>query len=323
MTAPVLDVRGLRTFFGPVGNAIEVVRGIDLHVGPGEVLGLIGESGSGKTVTGLSLLRLLPETARVESQSLTFQCQDLRAMPDDAFQALRGVRMAMIFQNPVGAFNPAKRVDWHLREVIRRRSGKNAPWAEPAYAALREVGIPSPERVLRLYPHQLSGGMAQRILIALVLALEPDLVVADEPTTNLDNIVERQILTLFRRLQQRIKAAFIFITHDMTVAASLCDRIAVMYAGQIVEVGPTRALFDAPRHPYTQGLIATAIALQQKSDRLKEIAGELPSLSAPPPGCLFAPRCPQAMDRCRREAPPSFGAEPHLVRCFLAETVPA
>jgi peptide/nickel transport system ATP-binding protein len=319
MSAPVLEVRDLRTAFALQGGTIEVVRGVDLAVAPGETLGLIGESGSGKTVTGLSLLRLLPDNARVQSQAIRFQGQDLRALDDRAFQALRGRRLAMIFQNPVGAFNPAKRVDWHLREVIRRRLGQGAEWQAPAHQALRAVGIPSPERVLRLYPHQLSGGMAQRILIALVLALEPDLVVADEPTTNLDNIVERQILALFRRLQGRIRAAFIFITHDMTVAAALCDRIAVMYAGQIVEVGPTAAVFGAPRHPYTQGLIATATALQQKAERLREIAGELPNLAAPPPGCLFAPRCPRAMDRCRAAPPPAFGAEPHLVRCYLAE----
>jgi oligopeptide/dipeptide ABC transporter ATP-binding protein len=319
MSAPVLEVRDLRTAFALQGGTIEVVRGVDLAVAPGETLGLIGESGSGKTVTGLSLLRLLPDNARVQSQAIRFQGQDLRALDDRAFQALRGRRLAMIFQNPVGAFNPAKRVDWHLREVIRRRLGQGAEWQAPARQALRAVGIPSPERVLRLYPHQLSGGMAQRILIALVLALEPDLVVADEPTTNLDNIVERQILALFRRLQGRIRAAFIFITHDMTVAAALCDRIAVMYAGQIVEVGPTAAVFGAPRHPYTQGLIATATALQQKAERLREIAGELPNLAAPPPGCLFAPRCPRAMDRCRAAPPPAFGAEPHLVRCYLAE----
>jgi oligopeptide/dipeptide ABC transporter ATP-binding protein len=319
MSAPVLDVRDLRTAFALQGGAIEVVRGVDLKVAPGEVLGLIGESGSGKTVTGLSLLRLLPGNATVRSAAMRFKGQDLAAMDDEAFQALRGRRLAMIFQNPVGAFNPAKRVDWHLREVIRRRAGKDADWAEAAHKALGAVGIPSPRRVLRLYPHQLSGGMAQRILIALVLALEPDLVVADEPTTNLDNIVERQILALFRKLQDRINAAFIFITHDMTVAAALCHRIAVMYAGQIVEVGPTRAVFEAPRHPYTQGLIATATALRQKAERLQEIKGELPNLASPPPGCLFAPRCPKAMDRCRTAPPASFGAEPHLVRCYLAE----
>ncbi len=316
---PVLEIRDLRTRFALHGGSLEVVRGIDLAIAPGEMLGLIGESGSGKTITGLSILRLLPGNARMSAAVLRYKETDLQSLDDRAFQALRGRSLAMIFQNPVGAFNPAKRVDWHLREVIRRRHGAEAEWAAAAEAALQAVGIPRPERVLRLYPHQLSGGMAQRILIAMVLALEPDLVIADEPTTNLDNIVERQILGLFRRLQSRLKAAFLFITHDMTVAAALCDRIAVMYAGEIVEVGPTRQLFEAPRHPYTQGLIATSIALKGRAKRLKEIAGELPNLGSPPPGCLFSPRCALAMDRCREVAPPMFGAPPHQTRCYLAE----
>jgi oligopeptide/dipeptide ABC transporter ATP-binding protein len=316
---PVLEIRDLRTRFDLHGGSLEVVRGIDLAIAPGEMLGLIGESGSGKTITGLSILRLLPGNARMSAAVLHYKGTDLQSLDDRAFQALRGRSLAMIFQNPVGAFNPAKRVDWHLREVIRRRHGAKAAWDAAAEAALHAVGIPRPERVLRLYPHQLSGGMAQRILIAMVLALEPDLVIADEPTTNLDNIVERQILGLFRRLQGRLKAAFLFITHDMSVAAALCDRIAVMYAGEIVEVGPTRQLFEAPRHPYTQGLIATSIALKGRAKRLQEIAGELPNLASPPSGCLFSPRCAQAMDRCRAAEPPMFGAPPHQTRCYLAE----
>jgi len=319
MSAPILEIRDLRTRFDLHGGSLEVVRGVDLEIQPGEMLGLIGESGSGKTITGLSILRLLPGNARMSAATLRYKGSDLRSLDDRQFQALRGRSLAMIFQNPVGAFNPAKRVDWHLREVIRRRQGAQADWAPAAETALEAVGIPRPERVLRLYPHQLSGGMAQRILIAMVLALEPDLVIADEPTTNLDNIVERQILGLFRRLQSRLQAGFLFITHDMTVAATLCDRIAVMYAGEIVEVGPTRDVFAAPRHPYTQGLIATATALKGRAKRLQEIAGELPNLAALPPGCLFSPRCAHAMERCRAAAPPMFGAAAHRTRCYLAE----
>ena len=319
MSAPILEIRDLRTRFDLHGGSLEVVRGVDLAIAPGEMLGLIGESGSGKTITGLSILRLLPGNARMTAATLRYKGTDLQTLDHRQFQALRGRSLAMIFQNPVGAFSPAKRVDWHLREVIRRRQGAQADWAPAAETALKAVGIPRPERVLRLYPHQLSGGMAQRILIAMVLALEPDLVIADEPTTNLDNIVERQILSLFRRLQSRLKAGFLFITHDMTVAATLCDRIAVMYAGEIVEVGPTRDVFGAPRHPYTQGLIATATALKGRAKRLQEIAGELPNLAAPPPGCLFSPRCAHAMERCRAAAPPMFGAAAHRTRCYLAE----
>ena len=317
--APVLEVRDLRTRFELHGGSLEVVRGVDLSLAAGEVLGLIGESGSGKTITGLSILRLLPQNARASSAVTRFGGQDLRNLGESEFDALRGRRMAMIFQNPVGAFNPAKRVAWHLREIIRRRRGDTNGWANAGAAALADVGIPHPERVLRLYPHQLSGGMAQRILIAMVMALEPDLIIADEPTTNLDNIVERQIVGLFRRLRGRLNAAFLFITHDMALAKILCDRIAVMYAGEIVETGPTRDLFAAPRHPYTQGLVATALALQGRAARLKEISGELPNLAAPPPGCLFAPRCEHAFARCRETAPPAYGDADHPVRCYLAE----
>ena len=317
--APVLEVRDLRTRFELHGGSLEVVRGVDLSLAAGEVLGLIGESGSGKTMTGLSILRLLPQNARASSAVTRLGGQDLRKLSESDFDALRGRRMAMIFQNPVGAFNPAKRVAWHLREIVRRRRGDTNGWANAGAAALAEVGIPHPERVLRLYPHQLSGGMAQRVLIAMVLALEPELIIADEPTANLDNIVERQIVGLFRRLRGRLNAAFLFITHDMALAKILCDRIAVMYAGEIVETGPTRDLFAAPRHPYTQGLVATALALQGRAARLKEISGELPNLAAPPPGCLFAHRCEQALARCRETAPPAYGDADHPVRCYLAE----
>ena len=317
-TAPLLEVRDLRARFHLFGSSTEVVRGVDLVLAPGEVLGLIGESGSGKTVTGLSILRLLPGNAQVSFGAARFKGRDLGVLGDEEFRALRGRSLAMIFQNPAGAFNPAKRVSWHMREIIRRR-GDMDDWAGVSLAALDAVGIPHPDRVMRLYPHQLSGGMAQRVLIAMVMALGPDLVVADEPTTNLDNIVERQILGLFRRLRSRLKVAFLFITHDMSVAASLCDRIAVMYAGQIVEVGPTADVLNAPRHPYTRGLIATSVALRNRTRRLQEIAGELPNLAAPPPGCLFAPRCPEAMDRCRRAEPSAYGDARHQTRCFLAE----
>lgn len=316
----VLEIRDLRTRFDLHEGSIEVVRGVDLSIVEGEMLGLIGESGSGKTVTGLSILRLLPPNAHLSSAILRFANVELQGLSDRQFQSLRGRRLAMIFQNPMGAFNPAKRVDWHLREVIRTRERSDAAWSDLATTALRTVGIPRPERVLRLYPHQLSGGMAQRILIAMVLALEPDLVIADEPTTNLDNIVERQILGLFRRLQTRLRAAFLFITHDMTLAAALCNRIAVMYAGKIVEIGPTRQVFEAPRHPYTQGLIATATALKTRAARLKEIAGDPPNLANPPPGCPFSPRCAQVMERCRATEPPMFGPAQHQARCFLGES---
>jgi peptide/nickel transport system ATP-binding protein len=298
VTDPVLEIRGLRTSFRGARGPLMAVRGVDLDLHAGEVLGLIGESGSGKTVTGLSILRLLPSVAVAEADLLRFQGKDLRGMSDAAFRALRGVHLAMVFQNPPGAFNPAKSIGWHFAKVFARRAARSdaaagreavADWRAAAQTLLAEVGIAQPARLLRLYPHQLSGGMLQRVLIGMVLALEPEVIIADEPTTNLDNIVERQILALFRRLQRKVGAAIIFITHDMAIAAALCDRIAVMYAGEIVESGPTREVFASPRHPYAQGLIETATALSA-GGRLREIPGELPGPAHHPPGCLFAAR---------------------------------
>jgi len=326
MSEAVLEVRDLRTRFRVPGGMLEAVRGVDLELGEREVLGLIGESGSGKTVTGLSILRLLPESASTDAALLRFRGRDLRALSSDAFRALRGTHLAMVFQNPAGAFNPAKTVAWHLAQIFGRRAARDygagareavADWRAAAQTLLREVGIAQPARILRLYPHQLSGGMLQRVLIAMVLALEPDVIIADEPTTNLDNIVERQILALFRRLQRKVAASIVFITHDMTVAAALCDRIAVMYAGVIVELGPTGEVFKAPKHPYTQGLLATATALS-RGGRLREIPGELPSALERLPGCLFAPRCPHGRAACTAAHPAMRTlSAAHRVRCVL------
>ena len=328
MSAPLLEVRGLRTSFGVAERRVEVLRGVDFDLHKGEVLGLVGESGSGKTMTGLSILRLLPQAAATETRILQFKGDDLSSLSDTAFRALRGTHLAMVFQNPAGAFNPAKTIAWHMREILRRRAARDGGGkvhiADPdgqgtTQRRLAEVGIAQPARVLKLYPHQLSGGMLQRVLIALVLALEPEIIVADEPTTNLDNIVERQILVLFRRLQRRISAAILFITHDMTVAAALCDRIAVMYAGEIVEIGSTADIFRDPKHPYTQGLLAAAAALN-RGGRLSEIPGELPSGLDMPPGCLFEPRCPHARQGCRMARPAMRSlADAREVRCILYE----
>ncbi len=307
-------------------GSLMAVRGVDLTLRQGEVLGLIGESGSGKTMTGLSILRLLPPTAVTDADLLRFRGQDLRGMTDGAFRALRGLHLAMVFQNPPGAFNPAKSIAWHFVEIFRRRASRSmaassrsivADWRPATETLLTEVGIAQPSRLLRLYPHQLSGGMLQRVLIGMVLALEPELIIADEPTTNLDNIVERQILALFRRLQRKVGSAIIFITHDMAIATALCDRIAVMYAGEIVESGPTRDVFATPLHPYTQGLIETATALSH-GGRLREIAGELPRPTLRATSCLFAPRCPHVRESCRAAHPAMSNPTPsRQVRCVL------
>ena len=356
MTEAVLKIRNLCARFRTGGATIDAVRGVDLTLGEGEVLGIIGESGSGKTVTGLAILRLLPPNAEVTADVLNFRGRPLLGLDDEAFRALRGNHLAMIFQNPAGSFNPAKTIGWHLARTAERalmrsaragvevgaRNGAHARMeaeervgagvgaqavtrvsagvnagARDAERRLAEVGIPDPARVLALYPHQLSGGMLQRALIAMVLVLEPDLIIADEPTTNLDNIVEHQIINLFRALRARTKAAMIFITHDMAIAAELCDRIAVMYAGEIVESGPAATLFAAPRHPYTQGLIDTALQLERGVERLKEIPGEMPGISGLPEGCVFAPRCGKATDACRQARPAVTQlSAAHSVRCI-------
>lgn len=318
MTAPLLSIRNLRVGFSGGGATVDVVRGVDLDLAPGEVLGVIGESGSGKTVTGMSILRLLPGSAIVQADRLEFQGQALPPMDDEAFRGLRGAHLAMVFQNPTGSFNPAKTIGWHLDRAAERLAEKQGPGGDVADATRRlaEVGIPDPERVRGLYPHQLSGGMLQRALIAMVLLLQPELIIADEPTTNLDNIVERQIIDLFAKLRTQTKAGLIFITHDMAIAGDLCDRIAIMYAGEIVEIGPADEIFRRPRHPYSQGLIDAALQLERGEDRLREIPGEMPVPGHLPDGCVFAPRCDRADEICRAERQVTVAVSAtHSVRC--------
>ena len=313
----LLEIRNLTARFRTAEVTIEAVRGLNLDIAEGEVLGLIGESGSGKTVTGLAILRLLPVHAEVAADCIEFRGRSLLALPDKEFRALRGRHLAMIFQNPAGSFNPAKTILWHLAKITERRetSGEERGRQADIERRLAEVGIPDPARVLKLYPHQLSGGMLQRALIAMVLLLEPKLIIADEPTTNLDNIVERQILALLRKLRARTQASILFITHDMAAAATICDRIAVMYAGTIVETGPASGILASPRHPYTQGLVATARQLDLRTKRLSEMPGEMPIATLP--GCVFAPRCPKADAACRKVQPEVTQLSPwHDVRCF-------
>ncbi|CAH1694476.1 Glutathione import ATP-binding protein GsiA [Hyphomicrobiales bacterium] len=276
MAKPLVDIRDLNVSFHNHGKETKIIHGIDLTVGRNEILGIIGESGSGKTITGLSLLRLLPRNAHVEAKELSFDGIALPGLTEYQFGALRGIRMAMIFQDPVASFNPSKRIGWHFHHIIARAAahGPDRPHTgmalgntrEKAIALMHSVGIKRAEAAIDLYPFQLSGGMLQRALIALVLALEPDLIIADEPTTNLDKIVELQILELFRDIRQRLSAGMIFVTHDLAVAATLCDRIAVMRFGELVEIGPTRQIFEDPQHEYTKLLIDTAQELARGGD---------------------------------------------------------
>ncbi len=324
MTATALvEVVNLRTAFAVGSQRVEAVRGVSFSIGAGEVFGLIGESGSGKTVTGLSLLRLLPPHASVAADAMRFRGDELARLSDEEFRALRGIQLAMIFQDPVGSFNPAKTVGWHLKQAIARRracSGTGeADWAEESAQNLRDIGIRAPERVLASYPHQLSGGMLQRALIAMVIALRPALIIADEPTTNLDNLVERQILDLIRAQQRKLGASVLYVTHDLGVAGEICDRIAVMYAGEIVEMGPARDVLERPRHPYAQGLLQTSASLDRRDEYLYELQGE-PGLRGAVEGCGFAARCTQAMPECRSTQPRlvEVGVN-HVSRCLLHE----
>ena len=312
----VLHVSGLNLFLDAKGRLLHVVRSVDLDLRPAEVLGLIGESGSGKTMTGLSLLRLEPEHAEIVADAMRLDGTDMLRADRATLRHLRGRTIAMIFQDPVGAFNPSKQIGWHARQLLKGHTS----WREKALDLLAEVEIMDGARVLSSYPHQLSGGMSQRVLIALVLASEPKVIIADEPTTNLDNIVEQQILRLFRKMKRHHGAAFLFITHDMTVAAALSDRIAVMYAGEIVETGTTNDVFEAPKHPYTVSLIRTSRALMAQSApvRLPEIAGEPPALDQKRVGCAFAPRCPERKPACEtRDIALTRVANQGQVRCLL------
>ncbi len=312
---PILEIEELQIWAGAPGGRRTLVHGLSLTVGPGEVLGLIGESGSGKTMTAAAVLRLLPEGVEAQAAALRFMGQDMAGLDAPGFDRLRGVSMAMIFQDPAGAFNPAKTIGWHFDHTLRRAGNEGG--RAMAAALLREAGVARAEPVLAQYAHQLSGGMLQRALIALVLALKPALIVADEPTTNLDAIVGRQVIALFREVQQRLRASFLYITHDLASARTFCDRIAVMYAGQVVEQGAAASMLERPRHPYSQGLLAAATELAQRPRRLQEIAGE-PGAARPRNGCSFAPRCHLVHAACLERDP---GLRPQAdgssVRCVL------
>ena len=324
-TATLIEVENLRTSFAVGSERVEAVRGVSFSIAAGEIFGLIGESGSGKTVTGLSLLRLLPPHATATADTMRFRGEDLASLSDEEFRAFQGVQLAMIFQDPVGSFNPAKTIAWHLKQAIvrRRASGKNDEtdddWRTEAARTLRDVGIRAPDRTLASYPHQLSGGMLQRSLIAVVIALRPAFIVADEPTTNLDNLVERQILNLVRVQQRKLGASVLFVTHDLAIAGEICDRIAVMYAGEFVEMGPARDVLERPRHPYAQGLLQTSASLDRRGEYLYELQGE-PGANRVAEGCCFAARCPNIMPKCRSIRPGLFqvGAG-HVSRCLLHE----
>jgi oligopeptide/dipeptide ABC transporter ATP-binding protein len=322
---PLLEIRGLRCSFALEERRVEVLRGVSLTLRQGEILGIVGESGSGKTLTMRSVIRLLPGNASMEAEKLLFDGIDMRQLPENALRSIRGKDISMIFQDPMTSLNPLKRIDHHIMEVLLHHGYTDRTKArQEAATLLHLVGIPSAETRLRQYPHELSGGMRQRVLIAMALACRPRLLIADEPTTGLDVTIQAQILALIRSLQQSNGMAVALITHDLGVVASLCHRVAVMYGGLIMETGPIDALFYQPLHPYTQALLRSVPAIhrgRERQGRLAVIEGQPPSMLNLPSGCPFAPRCVQARPDCDASVPPAVEYRPgHSARCFRVDS---
>jgi peptide/nickel transport system ATP-binding protein len=323
----VLDVRDLQVHFFTDAGVVKAVDGVDFSLGEGEVLGLVGESGSGKTVTGFSILRLVDPPGRLVGGQILFKGTDLAHLSAREMQHLRGNRIAMIFQDPMMTLNPVLRIDTQMIEAVRAHERVSAKAARArAVDALARVGIPSPEERLEAYPHQFSGGMRQRVAIAIALLNGPDLIVADEPTTALDVTIQSQILAEVQELARETGTSLIWITHDLAVVAGLADHIAVMYAGRIVERGGTDAVLGAPAHPYTEGLLGSIPGHGRRGDRLTQIPGMAPNMANLPDGCAFAPRCPYADGSCATTRPDltEFSAGRSL-RCHhpLVSKVPA
>ncbi|ASP23291.1 peptide ABC transporter ATP-binding protein (plasmid) [Antarctobacter heliothermus] len=297
---PVLELRDLRTSFVTPKETIHALQDLSLSVARGEILGLVGESGSGKSLTGFSINRLISPPGQVTAGEVRLHGENILPLKEKQMRRLRGQKIAMIFQDPMMTLNPVLRIGTQIRDaLLAHQRLDRAQVRERAVAALDEVGIPSPEDRLNTYPHQLSGGMRQRVAIAIALLHQPDLIIADEPTTALDVTIQGQILALVQQLCRDRGTALIWISHDLAVVAGLADRIAVMYAGRIVEQGPVNDVLDSPAHPYTRGLIASVPVPGQRGGRLQQIPGRMPALTDLPPGCAFAPRCDRATAACR------------------------
>jgi oligopeptide/dipeptide ABC transporter ATP-binding protein len=327
-SAPLLSVRGLRTHFITREGVVRAVDSVDLEVHRGEVLGLVGESGSGKSVTSLSIMGLVPRPGQVLAGDIDFEGYSLLDLSEKRLAALRGDRISMIFQQPTSSLNPVFRVGAQIREVFKlHRGAKKAEGDVMAEEMLRMVGIPDPAGRARSYPHEFSGGMAQRVMIAMALSCEPDLLIADEPTTALDVTIQAQILDLMRDLQRDRKTAVLLITHDLGVVAEMADRVAVMYAGEIVEETDVQTLFADAHHPYTKGLLGSVPVLGQPAHELAVIPGTVPSLMQEVVGCRFADRCTARveanLDICLTAHPELKAVgEGHKVRCWLYEETP-
>jgi oligopeptide/dipeptide ABC transporter ATP-binding protein len=326
--APLLEVKGLSTYYFTRDGVVKAVDGVDLKIDRGEILGLVGESGCGKSVTSLSILRLIAEPGKVVSGEIRFHDEDLLKKSIAEMRAIRGDRISMIFQQPVSSLNPVYTAGFQIAEVYEVHQGlKHKVGEEKAIEMLSRVGISDPARRVKSYPHELSGGMAQRVMIAMALAAGPELLIADEPTTALDVTIQAQILDLMRQLRADMGMAIILITHDLGIVAEMADRVAVMYAGRIVEEASTEALFARPQHPYTVGLIGSIPIIGTRKEWLDVIPGRVPNLIDLPPGCRFASRCrarvQHRLEICTVTEPDLIETEPgHRVRCWLFQETP-
>jgi oligopeptide/dipeptide ABC transporter ATP-binding protein len=317
-TAPLLQVEDLRTHIVTPRGVVRAVDGVSLAIASGASVGLVGESGSGKSMTGFSILRLFPTArARLVHGRIRLADRDLLAMSDDEMRGVRGGEVAMVFQDPTTYLNPVLSVGRQVAEAYAMRHG----WAQArakAVEALALVGLPDPAETYNRFPHELSGGMRQRAVIAMATVCRPSLLIADEPTTALDVTIQAQILDLLHRLRRELGMALLLITHDLGIVAETCETVYVMYAGRIVERGPTERLFASPSHPYTQGLLAGALSIEEARPIVRVMEGTVPDLAQLPAGCRFHPRCPMVMDRCRTEDPPEFAVGPdHWAACWL------
>jgi peptide/nickel transport system ATP-binding protein len=315
---PLLEVRHLRVEFPSRRGTLLALDDISFSIAPGEVLGVVGESGAGKSLTGAAIIGLLDPPGRIAGGEILLAGQRIDNLPYEQMRAIRGRRIGAIFQDPLTSLNPLYTIGRQLVETIRTHLPVSEDQARArAVKLLQETGIPAAEQRIDQYPHQFSGGMRQRVVIALALAAEPKLIVADEPTTALDVSIQAQIISLLRRLCKDHGTAVMLVTHDMGVIAETCDRVAVMYAGRIVEVGPVADVIHRPSHPYTVGLMGSIPAMDEDRERLLQIDGAMPRLNAIPGGCAFNPRCPQVHGRCRSERPDLFDAGPTRAACWL------
>jgi len=318
MTEPVLSVRDLRVEFVTRRGVLKAIDGVSFDIAPGEVLGVVGESGAGKSVTGSAVIGLIEPPGRIAGGEIRLKGERIDNLPPEAMRRVRGKRIGMIFQDPLTSLNPLYTVGEQLVETIRTHLPLSAGQARRrAIDLLAEVGIPAPDRRIDGYPHEFSGGMRQRVVIALALSAEPELVIADEPTTALDVSVQAQIITLIKRLCAERGTAVMLVTHDMGVIAETADRVAVMYSGRIAEIGPVRDVVKRPLHPYAVGLMGAIPSLESHADRLVQIRGAMPRLSAIPPGCPFHPRCERAFARCSVDRPEPLDRDRRKVACHL------